>query len=272
VTVESLQQMRHASVASPTDDYLGRRLSLYGNCNLLDGIPKLSGFYSLYLKEAEEILDPLRFTPDGERGALMEFLNVSQSIAPGTLMDWRGRDSYMPFITGGQKPVFADAATTEQVVREGRFVPRDLVFLPLEAGVEITATNRTKVTVLSRAVGAQRIDFELEAEGVSLVTIAQSYYHPWRAYVDGEPTRIWRGNHAFQTLEVPGGRHRVEMVYEDWGFRVGVAVSVVTLLLCGGGWTRWGRGVRGSSGGELVVLSRSETEIVPESVVASLQA
>jgi uncharacterized membrane protein YfhO len=66
-----------------------------------------------------------------------------------------------------------------------------------------------------------------------MVVVAQAFYHPWRAYVDGAPVRLWRANYAFQAVEVPAGRHRLELVYEDKTFRAGSAVSLATLLGCG---------------------------------------
>jgi len=63
-----------------------------------------------------------------------------------------------------------------------------------------------------------------------MAVVAQSYYHLWKASIDGVPTRLWRANHAFQALEVPAGRHSVTLVYDDRGFRLGAWVSVLTLL------------------------------------------
>ena len=66
-----------------------------------------------------------------------------------------------------------------------------------------------------------------------MVVIAQSFYWPWEATVDGQPVALWRANHAFQALEVPAGKHQVIVAYRDRNFRTGAAVSVATLLGCG---------------------------------------
>ncbi len=82
-------------------------------------------------------------------------------------------------------------------------------------------------------LSAQRLEFETEATAQAMVTVAQTFYHPWRAYVDGRETPLWPANYAFQALEVPAGRHRVSVVYEDKAFLLGAVLSAVCLLGCG---------------------------------------
>jgi uncharacterized membrane protein YfhO len=83
------------------------------------------------------------------------------------------------------------------------------------------------------------------------VVIAQSYYPAWKARVDGRPARIWRANYAFQAIEVPGGRHRIQVAYEDNWLRTGAVLSVLGLLTCAGLWAAGRRqDIPGASLGE----------------------
>ncbi|MBM3876561.1 MAG: YfhO family protein [Verrucomicrobia bacterium] len=66
----------------------------------------------------------------------------------------------------------------------------------------------------------------------ALVVLAQTWYHPWRACVNDQPTTLWRANRAYQALEVPAGSSRVRVVYEDRAFRLGVLLSMTGLLIC----------------------------------------
>jgi uncharacterized membrane protein YfhO len=63
-----------------------------------------------------------------------------------------------------------------------------------------------------------------------MVVIAQSFYHPWRATVDGRPVRIWPANFGFQALEVPAGRHEVRLDYVDRLFNYGALAGFVALI------------------------------------------
>src|SRR5439155_24712392 len=63
------------------NDYIVSRFALYINCNLLDGIPKVDGTYSLYLREPirieEQLLKPSR-DPNRELAPLLGFLALAQ--------------------------------------------------------------------------------------------------------------------------------------------------------------------------------------------------
>jgi len=70
------------------------------------------------------------------------------------------------------------------------------------------------------------------------VVAAQTFYPCWTGYVDGQPTRLWRANHAFQALQVPAGQHQVQLVYRDRNFLAGVTISWITLFGCLAGLVR----------------------------------
>ena len=82
----------------------------------------------------------------------------------------------------------------------------------------------------------QNVSIQPEAPVASLAVIAQAYYPAWKAYVDGQPARIWRANYAFQAVEVPAGQHQVLLFYEDKRFLIGAALSGLALLACLGLW------------------------------------
>ena len=45
-------------------------------------------------------------------------------------------------------------------------------------------------------------------------------------------TPLLRANHAFQAIQVPAGRHKIHLAYEDRAFEIGAAVSIVAWLGC----------------------------------------
>jgi len=116
------------------NDYINNRGLLFANCNLLDAIPKLNGFYSLYLREGDAvrafIYDSTNTPPD----PLCDFLGASQTTDPENFLEWKFRPTYMPLASVGQKPVFADESTTFRAITAEDFHPRQTVYLPLEAG------------------------------------------------------------------------------------------------------------------------------------------
>jgi uncharacterized membrane protein YfhO len=71
-----------------------------------------------------------------------------------------------------------------------------------------------------------------------MLVIAQSYYHWWKASVDGAAVPLWWANEGFQAVEVLAGRHQVRVIYQDRSFEIGAAVSILALLVCGAGLRR----------------------------------
>lgn len=242
-TALAADKVRFTSLNKAEADYLCRRLSLYDNCNLLDDVPKIDGFFSLYLRDMAQVLE-LIYDYDEQKidlKGLKDFLGVAYVSAtaensPTGALEWVARTNYLPLITAGQKPFYFADTNTLGYLTSPDFDPRRHVLLPLEAKSRISVTNRTDAKIVSSQIAAQKLSLETTAGAPSLVVIAQGFYHPWHAYVDGNPTELFRANDAFQALQVPAGRHEVKLIYEDNVFRLGLAISLVTLAICVALW------------------------------------
>jgi hypothetical protein len=216
-------------------DYIGRRSVLFGNCNLLDGVPVPDGFFPLYLKEQRSLFlqffyAPTTAAPEG----FADFLGISHESDPDRISAWRFRPSHLPWATIGQKPVFAQPSEIPALLLSKNFNPRQIVYLP--AGMEALPgiSNQVHATVRTVKLTSQRLDFVTEADAPTLLVLSQTYYHPWRAYVNGQRTKIWRANAAFQAVPVPRGQSQVELVYVDELFWSGAGLSLATLIGCAG--------------------------------------
>jgi hypothetical protein len=226
---------RHVN-ASLEENYLLSRLAFLANCNLLEGVPQVHGFFSLAPGEANDATVLPYVQTNYSFAALLDFMGVSQVTAPGKTFEWAARPTAMPLVTAGQRPVFADDRTVLQSFFQTNLDLRQLVFLPPEARGSISATQRTAARVLNAVFANQRVSIRAEAPAASLVVISQCHYPAWQARVDGRPARIWRANCAFQAIEVPAGRHQVELVYEDGKLRTGLILSLLGLVGCAGLW------------------------------------
>jgi len=233
VTPTADRKFRSMAVSEGLKQYIGTRLGLFSNCNLLDDIPKLNGFFSLYLREADQVWALLYLSGNTNLSRLLDFLNVSHITAPGTLFDWEIRTNFLAFVTAGQRPVFTDDATALRSLAAPDFSPREVVYLPVGVGARSMVTARAaSARILSSRFTAHGGEIDVDAQEQSLVVISQAFYPAWRAFLDGRPVPVWRANYAFQAVETPAGRHHLELVYQDWHFIFGVAVSAATLLAC----------------------------------------
>lgn len=103
--------------------------------------------------------------------------------------------------------------------------------------------------------GADRMRLETETGARGLLVLSEPYYPAWKAYVDGERVPLYVADHVLRAVPVPAGEHTVELRYESWSLRAGIAVSLgfclvlVILVLAGvrrrrGGGSRTGPTVR----------------------------
>jgi hypothetical protein len=219
------------------DTVVYSRLALFGNANLLDDIPKVIGSYSLFFRELNDVFGVLYGASEPPPG-LLDFLAVSHVNAPGKVTQWLFRPTHLPWVTGGQRPLFADGPATLRALGSRGFDPRREVYLPVEARGRVTVSRASAPKIVTREFAARRVRLEAEAAEPALVVVAQSFYHNWHACVDGRPTTLWRANHAFQALEVPAGKHEVVLRYDDRMFQWGAGISGLAALGCLAGWWR----------------------------------
>jgi hypothetical protein len=232
VTPAAAMDFIRFALSDPKNNFLAKRLGYCANCNLLDNVPKVDGFFSLVPLESDGLISLLYGATNAYFPKLNDFLGVSQITAPDEFFHWQPCRTFLPLVTAGQKPVFLDDTGMLRALTQPDFDGGKMVFLPPEVKSLVTVTNQTAAHVLSSQFKAQRADIEVEAAEPSLVVVAQTYYHNWRAYVDGRPAPLLRANHAFQAIQVPAGRHHIRLAYEDLAFQFGAAVSICMAVNC----------------------------------------
>ena len=216
--------------------YLLHRALFLSDCNLLDNFPKVDGFFSLYLRETDKVLWLLDAHSGAELARLEDFLCVSQTIAPGKIFDWMPRTTYMPIVTAGQEPIFAEDQTAFSAIGQTNVDFRKVVYLPPEARSRVTAKREPAARIVGKQFGASKETIQVESPGPAMVFISQAFYHNWKARVDGKAVPLWRANYAFQAVEVPAGRHEVTLVYGDKMFRIGALLAAWAGFVCAALW------------------------------------
>ena len=78
------------------------------------------------------------------------------------------------------------------------------------------------------------LSFETKTNTPALFYISDTYFPGWEAKVNGKTQKIYRANYNFRAVLVPEGDSTVEFMYAPSSFRLGVVISVVSLLLVAG--------------------------------------
>ena len=230
MSIPAMQMFQGLGQSNLVEAYLGRRLGLSYNLNLLERIPKVDSFFPLFLREAQAVRFRLFRGPTDLRSGVADAMAISHVTAPGKLFEFSFRSNFFPMISAGQGPRFLPAEQILDGLIEPDFDARKTVLMTDEARAAFSNISASSAEVKLEKIAAHKIAFVVRDSAPVAVVISQTFYHPWRASVDGAGARLWRANHAFQALAVPAGEHRVELRYRDQAFLIGAVISGLSWL------------------------------------------
>jgi hypothetical protein len=252
-------QFLYSRVPDFSLDLAGKRLAEWYNFNLLDGVPKVNGAIPLHSAHFDLLEKQLYYTSGAVFGTgILDLMSVAWYSAPDNPTLFIPYTNHLPMITAGQKPLFESDARALAAITAKDFDASAVVYLPEWAQPQITASNRTPATVTNIRFSPQRVEADVDSSGAALVVISQTYYHLWRASVDGHSVPLLRANVAFQALEVPPGRHHIKLLYTDNKLLVGALLSALSLAICAWIWKQSGpRDLAALAKGSLRSLSKT---------------
>ena len=118
-------------------------------------------------------------------------------------------------------------AGTQVILEEGPFdglpLVRPRLGQPLDPTVMPQAAQVTDVT-------SDRLRIEVPDGSGRYLVLTDLYHRGWRATIDGQSAPVYLANFLFRAVYLSPGPHVVEFVFDPLSLRVGLAVSVATLL------------------------------------------
>jgi len=76
-----------------------------------------------------------------------------------------------------------------------------------------------------------RLAIETDSPAFRYLFLSEIFYPGWKAFIDGQPTRILRGNYLFRVLELPEGRHQVRLEFDPWTIKAGTGITLLTATM-----------------------------------------
>lgn len=127
----------------------------------------------------------------------------------------------------GRAEVAPDHDAAWQAIRAEDFDPATTVIL--EGGQALETQPQASLAILE--YGLETLTIAVETDQPGYLVLSDAYYPGWQATLDAQPAPIERANYAFRAVYVPAGQHLVRFVFEPWTWKVGLAVSGLTLLI-----------------------------------------
>ncbi len=114
---------------------------------------------------------------------------------------------------------------------DASFNPRTTVILEAEPPLPLPNAPQPGSLVVVSEYAPERIVLEAKTPGDGILVISELYYPGWQAVVDGQPVPILRANAGLRALVLETGSHTVEMVYRPLSYRIGLAGSMLSVVI-----------------------------------------
>jgi hypothetical protein len=218
------------------------------NFEMYLGYQSVGGYTPLFLHRYREYIDHYRFcgrdVPEGwivffyekhKNSILMDLLNVKYEISHET-KSLGLRETYLPRAFLVPRFKFMDKEEILDTLIRPEFDPTqvvlfekgsyDLRLLPRGNG---SSTGIGKVKIISYRPDS--IVLSVDATSRAFLFLSEVYYPGWKAFIDGNPERILRGDYLFRVIEVPKGRHKVHLEFDPLSIKAGVALSLFSVAM-----------------------------------------
>jgi hypothetical protein len=70
----------------------------------------------------------------------------------------------------------------------------------------------------------------VKAKEDSFLVLSDTYFPGWKAYIDGNPVKIFRANYNFRAVSIPPGKHEVEFLYHPMSVKLGFLVTSLGII------------------------------------------
>lgn len=105
---------------------------------------------------------------------------------------------------------------------------------PVERSVNERAPSSDDSEAHVLDYGLNTISIEARMESPGFLLLADIYYPGWKAFVDGQERKIYRTDHIFRSVYLEEGDHEIRFLFDPLSFKIGLYLTLSTLLLVGG--------------------------------------
>ena len=208
--------------------------------------PFMSKYLDVVIKDGQPSLQitapgqipPERFQMDN---AILDMLNVKYLISYYPIPDERFKQ-----VVSSQPSVYENTAVLPRayfvnelkvvggeedfynLLKSGAFDPSEQAVLEEEPEFDIAPSPENSVQVTSYDI--HEIKLEAQVVQPALMVLSEIYYPAgWRAFVNGNETKIYKTNAILRSIFLEPGNHNIEFVFKSRSFTIGIWITFGTL-------------------------------------------
>jgi len=111
-------------------------------------------------------------------------------------------------------------------VKNNLFDPKEIAYVEDES-ITVEEPDSTSFVEME-SYKDETITLNINASGNNFLFLGDTYFpNGWKAYIDGNETKIYRANHNFRGIVVPKGEHKVEFVYLPASFVISKYLALI---------------------------------------------
>jgi hypothetical protein len=219
--------------------------NLLPNAGVLYGFDYFQEIDALTRQPYNDFLNFANLLPPEKRIKLLRALNIRYVVAfepldiPGMRLSRRFPEHFswlyeidrpVPRVYITSHAVYeAQTARTLRILSSPDFDPLKQVLLNEKISSEMNRRSGGEAKIVRYSNNNVVIDASLDASGILVLT--DTFYPGWKVLVDGKESRILQANHFFRGVQLSPGNHTVEFRYVPLSFKVGLAISLFTVLV-----------------------------------------
>ena len=94
-----------------------------------------------------------------------------------------------------------------------------------------TKKGEDKVFINENTYFKNEVLIKTNADADGFLFLSDNFYPGWEAFVDGEKTEIYRVDYTFRAIFLLKGEHMVKFLFRPQSFKIGLGISIGTLLV-----------------------------------------
>ncbi len=212
------------------------------NTGLLHGIFDVSGLINpLALGDYDRYLNAI----PSRSSSLFDFLNAKYLIASkDVVLDWEkyapvfdadpalnvylNRDALPRVLVVHRAIAAADHEAAFTAIQAPGFNPATTVVVEGSEALDVMPSGTA--TIDFEAFGPNEIRLGVDTPADAYLVLSEVWYPGWHVTVDDAQVPLLRANYAFRAVRLEPGQHQVQMIFAPRSWRLGLAVSGLTLL------------------------------------------
>ena len=226
---------------------LGLIERVVSNRGISFGIYDAYGYGSLYNRRHEEIIDIIvRSRAPGETN-LLNLLNVKYVISPKDLKIngyrmikkaekvsiYENENFLARAFLADKAVVIKDEKKILERMKSKEFEPAREVILEKDF-VNVQSAERIEYRATADILKYEpgEVIVEAETNEPKFLVLSDTWYPGWKAYVDGKLDKIYRADYTLRAVYLEPGKHIVKFTYDPFSFKIGMIITLVTLVCC----------------------------------------